>query len=132
MLKSAIRWFALILLVNLLIGCGNSDDINVPSLQDIPQYPGTEKTESMEQSLGGFMGAKIEQYSTSDDFDEVVDFYMDAMSAHETEVISHASELGRQTAISVTRETSVLTVAIQEFTEEGRVNITIMAAGAGR
>jgi hypothetical protein len=44
--------------------------------------------------------------------------------------MNHESELGRQTAISIPQKKGVITVAIQEFTEDGTVNITFMAVGS--
>jgi hypothetical protein len=44
--------------------------------------------------------------------------------------MDHESELGRQTAISIPQKKGMITVAIQEFTEEGTVNITFMAVGS--
>jgi hypothetical protein len=43
--------------------------------------------------------------------------------------MSHTSELGRQTAISIPQKRGMVSVAIQEFIEEGKVNITLMAVG---
>ncbi|MBT8365464.1 MAG: hypothetical protein KJP23_12230 [Deltaproteobacteria bacterium] len=43
--------------------------------------------------------------------------------------MNHESELGRQTAISIPQKKGMITAAIQEFTEEGKVNITFMAVG---
>ncbi len=78
----------------------------------------------------GFMSGSLRQYSTSDSFDEVVSFYEDALSLYPYEVMSNQSELGRQTAISIPRENGVVTVAIQEFTEENSVSITFMEVGS--
>lgn len=84
----------------------------------------------MKQSIpGGFMGGALKQYSTTDPFENVVDFYTDALSQYNTEFIKHESELGRQTAISIKQEKRVTTVAIQEFNKESMVNITFMAVG---
>ena len=44
--------------------------------------------------------------------------------------MEHESELGRQTAISIPQKKGIITVAIQEFTEEGTVNISFMAVGS--
>lgn len=117
------------LLVSIPTGCERS--ANVPSLQDIPPYPNATEGESMEHSSpGGFVGGKMQQYTTTDPFDDVVDFYTDALSSYNTEVMSHTSELGRQTAVSIKQDKGITTVAIQEFTEKGTVNITFMAIGS--
>jgi hypothetical protein len=57
-------------------------------------------------------------------------FHTDALYQYDTELMEHESELGRQTAISIPQKKGVITVAIQEFTEEGTVNITLMAVGS--
>ena len=109
--------------------CGNSGG-NGLSLQDIPRYPNAIEGESMEQSGPfGMMGGKLVQFTTTDPFDEVVDFYSDALYKYDTEFMSHTSDLGRQTAISIPQKSGMISVAIQEFTGEGKVNITFMAVG---
>ena len=76
------------------------------------------------------MSGKLSQFATTDSFDDVVDFYTDALNEYNPEFLSHASELGRQTAISIPQKRGTISVAIQEFTEEGTVNITLMAVGS--
>ena len=121
---------ALALLIHGATGCGSSSG-DGPSLQDIPRYPNATETESMEHSSpGGFVGGKLTQFTTTDSFDEVVDFYTDALNKYNPELLSHTSELGRQTALSIKRKKGMISVAIQEFTEEGKVNITLMAVGS--
>ena len=124
-----IRYCAAALLLVLAICYACSSDIDT-AIEDIPLYPGATAGESMKQSIpGGFMGGALQQYSTTDSFENVVDFYTDALSQHSTEIINHESELGRQTAISIKQEKRITTIAIQEFNEEGAVNITFMAVG---
>ena len=114
----------------LLTGCGGYSDIKA-ALQEIPLYPNAIEGETMEQSLpGGFMGGSVTQFTTTDPYDEVLEFYSDALYQYETEVMEHESELGRQTAISIPRKRGMITVAIQEFVEEETVNITLMAVGS--
>jgi len=118
------------LLIGLATGCGNSSDIK-SALQEIPLYPNAIEGESMEQSLpGGFLGGSVTQFATTDPFEEVLEFYTDALFQYDTEFMNHESELGRQTAISIRQNKGMITVAIQEFTEEGTVNITFMAVGS--
>jgi len=118
------------LLTIIAMGCGGSPSI-VSALQEIPRYPGATEGESMEQSLpGGFLGGAMKQFTTTDSFEEVVEFYTDALYLYDTELMNHESELGRQTAISIPQKKGVITVAIQEFTEDGTVNITFMAVGS--
>ena len=117
------------LLMSILSGCGKSGDDGI-SLQDIPHYPNAVKGESMEQSgFGGFMGGELVQFTTSDSFDDVVEFYTDALISYNTELLSNTSELGQQTVISIPLEGGMISVAIQEFTDEGQVNITFMSVG---
>lgn len=122
--------FVSALFVIIHAGCGKSGG-DVPSLEDIPSYPNATEVESMEQSSpGGLVGGKLVQFTTTDSFDEVVDFYTDALNEYDPQFISQPSELGRQTAISIQRKKRVISVAIQEFTEEGKVNITHMSLGS--
>lgn len=109
-------------------GCGSSE--SGPALSDLPSYPGATQTESMEQSgMLGILGGELVQLTTSDSYGEVLDFYTAKLSDRDTEIIEHTTELGRQTAISITQDEGVITVAIQEFTDEGAVNITHMRVG---
>ena len=117
------------LLISILSGCGKSSEDGI-SLQDIPHYPNATKGESMEQSgFGGFIGGGLAQFTTSDSFDDVVEFYTDALNSYNTELLSNTSELGQQTVISIPLEGGMISVVIQEFTEEGQVNITFMSVG---
>jgi hypothetical protein len=58
-----------------------------------------------------------------------MDFYTDALNKYNPKFMSNISELGRQTAISIPKKNGMISVAIQEFAEEERVNITFMAVG---
>jgi hypothetical protein len=109
-------------------GCSSSD---VPSLDNIPRYPGATEVESMEHSsFGGFVSGSLVQFTTTDEYGRVVDFYTDALKTYKTEVLSNESELGRQTAITISQKDGGLSIAIQEFTKEGKVNITFMQVGS--
>lgn len=113
----------------ILTGCGESEN-NGPTMADIPIYPGVETGQSMEQQIpGGFMGGALKQYKSSDSFDDVVSFYTSALEQYETQAMSHTSELGQQTAISISKPNGVITIAIQEFVAEDIVNITLMEVG---
>jgi hypothetical protein len=121
---------ALALLISIPTGCGSFSS-DGPSLQDIPRYPNATEGESMEQSSPlGIVSGKLEQFTTSDQFDEVVDFYTDSLNKYDPEFLSHTSDLGRQTSISIPQRNGMISVAIQEFTAEGKVNITFMAVGS--
>ena len=123
---------ALVIMLVLLLtlsACGNSGSKG-PSMNDIPTYPNARVGESLEQHFpGGMMGGMLQQYTTSDAYEDVLAFYEEALSGYATEVMQQPSELGRQVAISIRREKGVITVAIQEFTAEGLVNITLMEVG---
>jgi hypothetical protein len=120
--------FAIALLTSIATGCGSSG--GGPSLEDIPLYPYATEAESVQQSgAGGFMGGKLAQFTTTDPFDEVMDFYTDALNKYKPQFMSHESALGRQTAISIPKKNGMISVAIQELTDEEIVNITFMAVG---
>ena len=111
-------------------GCGNSGG-NKLSLEDVPRYPNATEGTSMAHSLpGGFAGGELKQFTTRDSFDDVLDFYWDALDAYSPQELSHESKLGRQTALNIRQGNSILSVAIQELTREGTVHITLMATGA--
>ena len=114
------------LLIAMAAGCGG-DGLR---LADLPVYPNATETSAMGRSGPAAMpGAELVQYTTTDGYEGVVDFYADALARHHPDVLSHTSELGRQTAFSIRRKTGMISVAVQEFTEEGTVNITFMALG---
>ena len=126
--ESLARLLMIVLLVAIATGCANED--GGVSLQDIPRYPDATEGESMAQtSPGGILGGKLEQFTTTDSFDEVVEFYTYALTQYEPKYLSHTSELGRQTAMSIRKKDGVITVAIQAFPQEGIVNITLMSIG---
>ena len=83
-----------------------------------------------QSSPGGIVGGSLAQFTTTDPFDEVVEFYSDALNKYDPQVLSHTSDLGRQTAISIPQKKGMISVAIQEFTAEGKVNITFMEVGS--
>ena len=118
------------LLLSFVIGFGCSRGNELP-IEDIPHYPEATKVESMEHSsFGGIAGGSLVQFTTTDKYDAVVDFYTDALKTHNPEILSHESELGRQTAITIPQKDGGLAIAIQEFTKEGKVNITLMQVGS--
>jgi hypothetical protein len=85
----------------------------------------------MGQSIaGGVVSGQLEQFITTDAFDDVVDFYTDALHQYDPEILSHTSELGRQTVFTIQLKKEMISVAIQEFTEEEQVDITLMAVGS--
>ena len=117
------------LAMTIAAGCGNSGGGGL-SLQDIPLYPGATQGQSMAQSSPfGIVGGELKQFTTTDSYDEVLDFYTNALSGLDPEFLSHKSELGRQSGISIPRKNGMITVAVQEFIEEDAVNITFMSVG---
>jgi len=127
--KSRTQMIGFVLIVILLMSCGKTDEGGL-TLEDLPRYPGATQVESMEQSVpGGLMGGKLEQYTTADSYDDVLQFYVEALSEFDLETSSFESALGQQTAISLPREKGTLTVAIQAFEAEGMVSITFMSLG---
>lgn len=115
--------------IGMLWGCGNAK--TELSFQDIQHYPAATPEQSMEGSgMAGLMGGELTQLSTSDPFDSVVAFYSNELERYSPEILSHTSELGRQTAITVKQDKQVFTVAIQEHEDEERIMITHMAVGS--
>ena len=103
----------MVLLIGILSGCGLFGG-DGPSLEGIPIYPNAMEGESMEQSVpGGFIGGKMTQYTTTDTFDEVMDYYAEALGDYEAQVMSHTSELGRQVAISIPQDNGIITVSVR-------------------
>jgi hypothetical protein len=127
--KNFMQRIGFVLIFLLLTSCGKTDEGRL-ALEDLPRYPGATHVESMEQSVpGGLMGGKLEQYTTADSYDDVLQFYVEALSKFDPETSSFESELGQQTALSLPRENGALTVAVQAFEEEGTVSITFMSLG---
>jgi hypothetical protein len=121
---------ALLLLIGIPTGCGSSGG-DGPSLESIPRYPNATEGESMEgSSFGNIVRGSLAQFTTTDSFDQVLEFYTGALSEYQPESMSHTSELGRQTALSIPRGDGMISVVMQEFTEEGTVNITFMSVGS--
>ncbi len=119
----------LILIVVFMMGCGGSDSKG-PSLQEIPRYPNAIESESIDQSGFAGLGGSLVQYTTTDSYNDVKAFYIDALSDEETDVLSYKSDLGRQVIISTRQDNGVISIAIQEFTRERRVSITLMGLGS--
>ncbi len=119
----------ILILLCLILSCGGSK--KKLSFGDIPHYPASAPGQSMDgSSFGGMVGGELTQLFTSDPFDAVVEFYSDELDKYNPEIISHATELGRQTAITIKQEKKVITVAIQEHSEEKKVVITHMIVGS--
>ena len=117
---------SLAMLTVLPTGCGGGD--RGPGIEDMPLYPNDVEGESM-QASAGMGGGSLLQYTTTDSFDDVLDFYVAELAQYDPQEVSHESELGRQTALSIPKKKGMITIAIQEFTAEGTVNITYMVVG---
>ena len=111
---------AALLVSGLLAACGDR-----AAEVAIPAYPNATPTESMAQEgLFGIVSGELQQATTTDPFDRVLEFYVDALA--DAEISSHRTELGRQAALAVRDGGGSATVAIQEFTDENRVVVTVM------
>ena len=127
---SRFRYFlsALALAGVLLAGCAENHG---PSMSAIPRYANSTPGEMMQGSTpGGFMGVSLEQYTTTDSFDQVFEFYREELKAMSPQVLNERCELGRMSAFAIPVEDGMITVGVQEFTEEGTVNITLSSMGA--
>ncbi len=125
-----IKTLAITVVLSLCVvgGCVKSG-VDERLVEDIPRYPNAEETESMGQSvLGGMMSANLLQYTTEDSFDEVMEFYSEALTEFDTKISTYSTDQGRQTAIEIARKRGELTIAVQEFPQENKVNITLMWA----
>ncbi|NNL66868.1 MAG: hypothetical protein HKP30_11535 [Myxococcales bacterium] len=98
------------------------------ALPEVAYYPDASQRESMSQAMGP-LGGNLVQLATSDDFDTVLAYYTGALAGLGAESISHTLPGGRQAALSLTRGDQRLTIAIQEFVDEGAVHITHMRLG---
>ena len=112
-------------LSSLLYSC-SSDEASGPSINDIPVYPNSKKGESMQHSMFGMIGGALQQYSTTDGFKRVLGFYESELALYNPDVMTHHLEHGRQSAITIEKDDGALTVAIQEYKDEGQVMITFM------
>ncbi len=118
---------ALIFFLLPLAGCGPNHG---PSLAELPRFPGAVPGEAMAQSgFGGIMGGTIEQFTTTESFDDVVSYYDGQLRSKEPEIEEYTSELGRQKVYSMQRGQGMIAVTIQEFEDEDEVYITLMGAG---
>lgn len=113
-------------LLVMLTACGGSSDEG-PRLSDLPLYPNAHEVAAIQNNgFGGMMAGDLKQYATDDNYDDVLRFYRSSLTGYQTKEIEHTSQLGRQTAISIQKENGTLTVAVQEFTEEAKVHVTLM------
>ena len=94
----------------LITGCGDSGSKG-PGFHDIPQYPNSVKKESMQQSsLMNIVKGKLEQFTTEDSFDDVNNFYTNALQKLNPRTQNHTSELGRSTAMVIKQKNGAITV----------------------
>jgi hypothetical protein len=114
--------FVSILIVCLLFpltlgGCSQSG-----ALEKIIEYPGAIEDQEHNVKLLGVSFAKVKRVVTDDSYDEVLAYFNNVLESYNPEIISHALEDGRQTAITVTS----ITIGIQEFKKEAKTAITYM------
>jgi hypothetical protein len=115
--------FILVLFISLLsISCSRSDD-----KVQIPEYPGAIDDQEHDAKMLGVSMAKVKRVFTSDSFDKVFAFYNEKLAQYGPEIMSYALEDGRQAAFTIKKGN--VTVAVQEFIEEGAVAITYMGTG---
>jgi len=101
-------------------GCSQSSAFN-----KIIEYPGAIEDQEHDVKILGLSFAKVKRVMTDDSYDEVLAYYKNVLESYNPEVISHALEDGRQTAITISGHDSI-TIAIQEFLTERKTSITYM------
>lgn len=127
--KAAAGMVFLVFFACTISSCGNSQE-GKGSLDDIPLYPNATHDQTLEGSgPAKIVGGKVARYYTNDAFEDVVNFYTGTLSGYSPQIISHKSELGRQTAITMNKEEGIISVVVQELTEENKVSISLMAVG---
>lgn len=120
-MKILVSIFILGVLVLLTFGgCSQSS-----SLENLIEYPGAIEDQEHNAKLLGISLAKVKRVVTDDSYDDVVAYYKNILEPYSPEVISHALEDGRQTAITISGGNSI-TIAIQEFQKERKTFITYM------
>ncbi len=112
-------------LILMLSACGGTSGPEL-TLSDIPIFPDAKEAASMLPTDMAGMKGNLKQYSSSASYDDVVNFYINALQTYQTHVVGHTSELGRQAAISIRKAKGGLSVAIQELAAENTVHITLM------
>jgi major membrane immunogen (membrane-anchored lipoprotein) len=119
--------FALALCLAILsAGCSKSDE---PQIK-IPGYPGAQEDQEHNAEIMGSSMGTVKRVITDDSFDKVFAYYKEHLEKYDPEVMSHTIDDGRQAAFTVVNTgTGSLTVAVQEFKEEGKVAITFMRLG---
>ncbi len=127
--RSILQAVCLLATTALVSACGSSDP--ALSIADLPVYPNATERESMsgQDPMFGSLKAELGQFSTTDDHDDVVEFYRSRLSEHSPDISSHALADGRQTSISIADGNVGITIAVQEYPADGQVMITFMRVG---
>jgi major membrane immunogen (membrane-anchored lipoprotein) len=113
-------------LVFLSAGCSKSDKPQIT----IPGYPGAQEDQEHNAEIMGMSMGTVKRVITDDSFDKVFAYYKEQLEKYDPEVMSHTLDDGRQAAFTLIKnEKKSLTVAVQEFKEEGKVAITFMRLG---
>ena len=89
----------------------------------VPDYPGAIEDQEHEAESFGITLGKVRRVVTDDSYDTVLNYYMDVLAVHTPKVTSYTLEEGRQTAINITKD---VTVVIQEFKNERKTAIVYM------
>ena len=109
------RIFILIILFSFIsVGC---------SEVQIPEYPGAVEDQEHKAEFAGMTFGKVRRVLTDDPYDTVLTYYMNALEAQTPEITSFTLEDGRQTAINIKKD---VTIVIQEFKKEGKTAIVYM------
>ncbi len=103
------------------VSCSRSD-----SKVLIPEYPGAIEDQEHNAKMLGMSVAKVKRVFTNDSFDKVLAFYNEKLAPYEPEIMSYDLEDGRQAAFTIKK--GKVTIAVQEFIEEGAVTITYMGS----
>jgi hypothetical protein len=120
--------FILVLLLSFLsAGCSNKEE----TVQiTVPQYPGATEDQEHDAKIMGMSLGKIKRLITDDSYEDVLAYYEEKLKDYNPEVVTYDLEDGRQTAMTIAEsENFVITLAIQEFEEDGKVAIVYMRAG---
>lgn len=122
-----VLFLALLPLVSLAPGCSENYG---PSLSMLTPYPGAAAREAEAGSgFAGLVGGSLQQYTTPDAYEEVVDFYRASLRRERPQVNEIDNELGRQITFMMPQEHGMITVTIQDYEEED-THITFMGVGS--
>lgn len=127
-MKPLLSLLVMVLLLSFIAaGCSSSDE---PSYIHVPKYPGASEDQEHDAKVLGMSLAKVKRLVTDDSYDEVLAFYQEHLAAYDPKELTHSSDDGRQTALTIEGDNDrTITVAVQEFKKDGKVGITYMRLG---